>query len=108
MKRGPIFLLVLVMVISLCACGGGNESLAGTWTCESPSEEYPKSLILMENGEGIFNGGGMLDGLNCEWYIEGNELCLEVGFFGTVYEHYSYKLQRNCLYLDGHKYTKSR
>lgn len=79
-KRNPIKKLVFVLgcVLMIVFTTGivmnlysGNATLAGTWVCEISVDGYPDGLVLYTDGVGI------VDGYDCDWYVEDGNLYLE-------------------------------
>lgn len=57
MKKFLTLLLVTTMILSLCACGGNNNSspektIVGNWRCVEGPESF--SLKFNEDGSGVF------------------------------------------------------
>jgi hypothetical protein len=58
--------LVLTLIFSLAACGGGSSALAGRWV----DEEANQTMELLKDGTGIAYGEGLT------WKVENNRIYL--------------------------------
>lgn len=97
MKKALAIVLVLVMILSLGACGSSNK-LEGNWICEESHSGYPDQMTLFEDGT------GSVDGFDCNWTAADGIINFSLGLFGT--KTYNYEISGSVLYLDGYAYTK--
>lgn len=90
MKKVIITLLVLVICLSFCSCGGG---LNGNWYPEDGNAAYgfPESMHLFKDGT------GNIEGVEIEWFAKNNILEIEAGWLGDYY--FDYKLSGNKMIL---------
>jgi len=80
MKKTISMLLALVMCLSLCACGGGNDAPA----TETPTTEAPTTAVLDKNDSANYIG---------EWETEFYRLIITkggVGKYGEVSKDHGY------------------
>ena len=123
MKKLLAILLAAMLLLSLTACGGGNEqSIVGTWKLVNAEEEtdYGLQIEFTKKGELIYGATedelaeGMLDGLdalvNIEYKIlSDTEMELTVSaFLGLASESdtVAYRLDGDTLEFDGATYTR--
>ena len=98
MKRLIPLILVLVICLSLCACGSDENKLEGNWVCQEVHSGYPDQLIL--NADGTGTG----DGFSLTWYVQDDVITMTIGVFLT--KTYNYEFRGSVLYLDGYGYEK--
>ncbi len=67
MKKALALLLALVMCLSLVACGGGKQKVAGTWVSIWNDED---KLILNTDGS------GSILGYECKWKLDGDTITI--------------------------------
>ena len=102
-KRIIATVLLICMLASICACGGGGDKKSdapvGKWsTSESVSNIYPREFTI--NADGTGTG----DGFSFTWEIKDAEITFNAGSEGTYIYNYSY--DGETLKLDTHTYTK--
>lgn len=123
MKKLLAVLLVITLLLSLAACGGGNkQSIVGTWRLVNTDVEtdYGLEIEFTKKGELIYEATedelaeGMLEGLdmlvNFEYkIISDTEMELTVSaFLGLASESdtVEYRLDGDTLEFDGATYTR--
>lgn len=104
MKKVSIIIAVLLIVftfMSLTACSK-EDSLVGTWICETSVSGYPDIMTLNSDGTAV------MDSVNVSWYVDEDEGAFVFISSGlTTHTHKCfYELSNGALYLDGLEYHK--
>jgi hypothetical protein len=99
MKKLFASALVLTLMFSLAACGGGSSALVGRWRWVI--EESNQTMELLKDGTGSF-----LDGSGITWKVENNRIYLTYQMGGA--RSFGYKISGATLIItddDGKSYT---
>ena len=92
MKKGISFLLVLVLLFSLCACSANssnnssNAKVVGVWMTVKDHESYMDYVYIYENGTGDLYGpwmGKVEHSSSFEWEMDGEYFCWRSSFGGV-------------------------
>lgn len=88
-------LLVALIVLLLCACGGGNNAFVGYWVANGGSAPrgYPDTVSFREDGTCIADGESMT------WSISDGKITFHVGSRGRRYT-FNYSISGSTLTLD--------
>jgi hypothetical protein len=93
MKRNLAFALVLALMFSLTACGGGSSALVGKWSLERVE---PTRFYAIEDMELLKDGTGIVDGIGVRWKAENDHFYItNPSFTGS----WSYKISGRTLTL---------
>lgn len=103
MKKAIALTLALILCLSLCACGGGNneEKYVGIWKLVNVDEE--RYLYIFEDGTGNSYGRSGFDDEPSHvngfiWYLEDDYFVIESSTAGNVSIN-KYSLSENGLSL---------
>ncbi len=98
-KRLVSLVAVLVMVMSLAACGG-NKELVGTWehTAEANGQSVTTKYEFKSNGDCVMTVAGLT--IECEYETDGDKLTFIIEFLGVeTTEEWTYKVEGDTMTL---------
>lgn len=123
MKKLLAVVLIVVMALSLVACGGGG-GIVGTWKLaegqEDEMELFGAAIEFAKNGkvnivvDGLDNEykeyvEGLYSLVTIKYEVKGNTLELEYSFFGVAGEKETFEFEQvdaNTIKIDGQAYTR--
>ncbi len=100
-KRGLSTLLVTVSILSLVGCGG-QKTLSGHYTVDTPTYNFPKTLNFESDGDCDYN-----DTLGITYKIEDGRLRFYLGAISEVYD-FTKNGNKITLTKDGQSVTYSK
>jgi len=92
MKRNLALALVLALMFSLTACGGGSSALVGKWSLE-PGQQTLR--YVFEDMEIFKDGTGIIDGIGVRWKAENGRFYVTNPFIASL----DYKISWRTLTL---------
>lgn len=101
MKKILSFVLIIVIIVSVCAVFSGcsvESKMVGTWICDETHRNYPDIMTLNSDGTGT------ADGNTVNWYINEDELHLNATLVSATY---TVSFSGNTLFLDDYTYHKN-
>ena len=108
-KTLSIILAVLIIAVSLCACGAGSNSIVGSWT--GTNEGISITMSFEKDGTGVMSALGGLASEKFTYKTEGSTLTITEGDDDDVdTETFEYSIDGDTLTLkaDGETLTLTK
>lgn len=91
-KRISLAVAALILLLSLTACGSGNDSVEGTWNLEGTGSDI-SSMELKSDGTGSISVGDIIT-LNITYTTEKGKLTITKTYLGqTESDEYTYSVK---------------
>jgi hypothetical protein len=104
-------LAVLSIVLILSACGGGGDSIEGSWIPKDDSETVGFSEITFKGNNVTFAGVPSTPGAGYVYKIDGSKLIISVKVTGAPemeFMSFSYKKDGNSIFLNDMEFKNGR
>lgn len=101
-----VILAVLLIAVSLCACGAGANKIVGSWS--GTSEGITVTMTFEEDGSGVMAALGGLVAEDFTYSIDGSKITLKMGDEESEPADYSIDGDTLTITVDGETLTLTK